>query len=176
MFLVLLAACDSQREPPDLKPVSSRLASSTDFAEVVDLNLKPESSRLDPSTDFADLVDLDQSLPSPSGEYVLSAYSFPLGDRASDIILCLRDPQGKHLDSFVTERSSKQKWALGWHQGEDTIVLHTGAVTTVYNITSKGVIYLMECPQPVYGETGLRLMQTKYPHLEENKAESGSRQ
>ena len=92
MFLLLLTACDSQHgQLPDLKP---------------------ESSRLDPSTDFADLVDLNQSLPSPSGQYVLSAYSFPTGDRASAIILRLSDPQGIHLDSFVTEQSSKQRWAL----------------------------------------------------------------
>ena len=50
MLLLLLVACDSQQgELPDLKP---------------------ESSRLDASTDFADLVDLGQSLRSPSGRYV----------------------------------------------------------------------------------------------------------
>ncbi len=151
MFLLLLAACDSQHGQFPY--------------------LKPESSRLDPSTDFGDLVDLNQSLPSPSGQYVLSAYSFPPGDRASTIILRLTNPQGIHLDSFVTQQSAKQSWALGWHQGEDTVVLQTSTGTTVYNIISPGAIRLMECPQPVYGETGLRLMQTKYPHLEVEKAE-----
>ncbi len=154
MFLLILTACSSQQgQLPDLKP---------------------ESSRLEPSTDFADLVKLSQSLRSPSGQYLLSAYSFPAGDRASAIILRVSDPQGTHLDSFVTEQSSEQRWALGWHQGEDTVVLQTSAGTTVYNIASNGAIYLMECPQPVYGETGLRLMQTKYPHLEQSKAEPPS--
>ena len=151
MFLLVLTACNSQHgQLPDPRP---------------------DSSRLDPSTDFADLVNLNQSLRSPSGQYVLSAYSFPAGDRASAIVLRVSDPQGKRLDSFVTEQSSEQRWALGWHQDEDTVVLHTSAGTTVYNIASNGAIYLMECPQPEYGETGLRLMQTKYPQLERNKAE-----
>ena len=172
MFLLVLTACDSQHgQLSDPKPASSRLAPSTNSAELDDLDLKPASSRLDPSTDFADLVDLNQRLRSPSGQYVLSAFSFPTGDRAPAIILRISDPQGIHLDSFVTERSSEQRWALGWHQGEDTVVLQTTAGTTVYNITSDGAIYLMECPQPVYGETGLRLMQTKYPQLERNEAE-----
>jgi len=171
VFFLALTACNSERgQPPNPKP-GSQPGPSIDAEDLVDLNLKPESSRLDPSTDFADLVDLDQSLPSPSGRYVLSAYAFPAGDRASAIILRLNDPQGVHLDSFVTEQSSEQRWALGWHQGEDVIVFHTGAGTTVYNITSKGAIYLMECPKPVYGETGLRLMRTKYPQLEQDKAE-----
>lgn len=150
MFLLLFAAC--QKEHWQLH------------------DLKPKSSRLHPSTDFSDLVDLNQSLPSPSGQYLLSAYSFPAGDRASVIILRLTDPQGRHLDAFVTGRSSRQRWALGWHQGEDTIVLQTNRAS-VYNVTSHGVIYLRECPEEVYAETGLRLIQSKYPYLEQNKAE-----
>lgn len=154
VFLLVLTACNSQQgQLPDLRPDSSRLDPSTDFGDLADLNLKPQSSRLDPSTDFADLVNLKQGLRSPSGQYVLSAYAFPAGDRASAIILRVSDPQGKQLDSFVTEQSSEQRWALGWHQDEDTVVLHTSAGTTVYNIAPNGAISLMECPQPVYGET-----------------------
>ena len=161
MLFVLVTACESQygQLPPRVVP-------STNAADlVVDLNLKPESSRLDPSTNASDLTDLNQNLPSPSGQYVISAYSFPTGDRASAIILRVSNRQGVHLDSFVTECSSKQKWALGWHQGEDTVVLQAGTGTTVYSVKSSGEIHLMECPPPVYGGTGLRLMKSKYPDL-----------
>jgi hypothetical protein len=159
MFLLILAACDSQDgQLPDPKL---------------------ESSRLDPSTDFTGLIDLDQSLPSPSGRYVLSAYSFRSGDRASAIILRLTNSQGKHLDAFVTDVSSRHRWALGWHEAKavggtaDTVVLQANTGTTVFNITSNGTIQLMECPQPEYGEIGVHLLQAKYPDFEQEAAEQG---
>ena len=160
MFLVLLAACDSQHgQLPDLKP---------------------ESSRLDPSTDFASLIDLNQSLPSPSGHYVLSAYSFPSGDRASAIILRLSNSQGKHLDAFVTDVSSKHRWALAWHEIKwvggtvDVVVLQANTVTAVFNVTPNGIIEVMECPPLEYREIGVHLLQAKYPDLKQQEAEQNA--
>ena len=71
----------------------------------------------------------------------------------------------------MTEKSPEQRWALGWHQGEDTVVLWTAAGTMVYNVRPKGTIEAMECPPPAYGETGLCLMRAKYRQIEQNETE-----
>jgi len=108
-------------------------------------------------------ADLGIRIPSPSGHYILGAGTDDTEGSPKSVIIRLRAPSGKLLDTLEAELPAGGKWALGWHQGEDAIVLQRGTATTVYNVRPSGKIQLMECPKPVYGDTGRRLIELKYP-------------
>jgi hypothetical protein len=157
LLTLLLAGCGSEKKG-DL---------------VRGLDLKPESSRLDASIRLCDVTVLEENLVSPSKQYILSVHTFAEEGRDAPIILRLGNPQQKQLDAFVTEKSSKSRWAIGWHKDKDKIVLWTPNGTTVFNVSPEGIISMMECPQPEYGETGLSLMNSKYPQGRAEQSPTG---
>ena len=99
---------------------------------------------------------------APSGKYYLSTEIREAPESGQEhVFLILRDRSEAHLDSYDTLASPIQKWAVGWLDGDDVVVLYSSDIGTYAYEISEGKLSPIEL-SPEATEKGRELYGGKY--------------
>lgn len=113
----------------------------------------------------AQRTDLDNKLSSPSGKYQISASVNHSKDDPRKY-LCLKlflfDSSGNLLKAEQTGVSDTMKWALGWMDKEDVVVLYSSDIgTSAYDVKLDGLHIISELT-PLIESRAVELKSEKY--------------